>query len=183
VTRYAQFDHLVTPPCPVIGWYDTGVVTYPSLPPGYDLIEITDNDFWDNRFADGKSWGVQDNAFVDITGPPPDGPTQLQIDASAALGAGIQLTSIATPLLDGSYAVDAGTVSRINGIIGNIAGGLGLPGGDTTFLWNDTSNVGHSFTETDFKHFAAAIMNYTYPLSRILDGEILSLPDPNLTIA
>jgi hypothetical protein len=178
--RYGQFDHSLTPPAPVTGWYDTDVFTYPFLPPSYDLLQVTDPTFWDNRLT--GLWGVSGGAFVDIT-PPPSGPTELQLSASAALLAGIQLTSIGTPALDGSYAVDPATAARINGIIAGIAGGLGLPGGGSTFLWPDTSANGHAFDVTNYKNFAAAVMNYTYVLNQIVDGAVLSLPDFNITIA
>lgn len=179
MTRYASFDHLATPPAPVTGWWDTGEFDYgASLPPGYDLLEITDNGFWEDRLT--GTWGVEDGAIVSIT---PSGPTELQTQASAALLAGIQLTSIATPALDGSYAVDPVTAARINGIIAGIAGGLGLPGGGGTFLWEDTSKVGRAFSETNFKNFATAVMNYTYVLNQIVSGTVLALPDFNITIA
>lgn len=181
MTRYASFDHTATPPCPVTGWYDTELFYYPSLPPAYDLFEITDSGFWDDRLT--GLWGIEDGAIVAITPDVPDGPTELQLSAVAAILAGIQLTSIATPALDGSYAVDQATASRINGIIAGIAGGLGLPGGDTTFLWEDTSGVGRAFSDANFKNFAAAVMNYTYTLNQIISGTVLALPDFNITIA
>lgn len=182
MTRFASFDHTVTPPCPVTGWYDTDLFTYPVMPPGYNLQEVTDNTFWTTGRFVGQ-WGVAAGAFVDITPAPPAGPTVLQQQASAALFAGIQLTSIATPALDGSYAVDPGTVARINGIIATIAGGLGLPGGGATFLWKDTSGGDRAFSQTNFKNFAAAVMNYSYTLNRIIGGTVLALPDFNITIA
>jgi hypothetical protein len=178
--RYGQFDHLATAPAPVLGWYDTDVITYPSLPAMLDLLEVTDPTFWDNRLT--GYWGVTSGAFVDIT-PVPPSPTLLQQSAIAALIAGIVLTSIATPALDGTYANDPGTVPQINGIVANIAAGLGLPSGTSTFLWLDTSNAGHAFTANDFKNFAAAISGYNYTLSLIVGGAILALPDFNITIA
>ena len=178
--RYGNFDHLATPPAPVLGWYDTDVFTYSFLPPMYDMLLITDPTFWDNRTT--GFWGVTSGAFVDIT-PVPPSPTLLQQNAAAALLAGIILTSIATPALDGSYANDPLTVPHINGIVANIAAGLGLPSGTSTFLWLDTSNAGHAFTADDFKNFAAAISGYNYTLSLIVGGAILTLPDFNITIA
>lgn len=46
--RYAWFDHTVADPSPVMGWYDTDALTYPSLPPAADLLAMT-NDQWAAR--------------------------------------------------------------------------------------------------------------------------------------
>jgi hypothetical protein len=181
MTRYAQFDHTASPPCPVLGWYDTDVFDYPSLPPSYDLLEVTDDTFWANRFA--NPWGVMGGTFVDITPEPPPPLTELQQSALDALNAGIQLTSLGTGSLDGSYLVDPGTQININGIVAGIGAGNGIPGGGATFNWNDSSRVPHAFSETNFKNFAAAVTNYVYTLNQIIDGVILALPDPNITIA
>lgn len=182
MTRYASFDHLATPPAPVTGWYDTAVLDYgSSLPQAYDLVEVTDDTFWANRLT--GFWGVTDGAFVDITPTPPDGPTELQQQAVAALAAGIQLTSLGTGSLNGSYAVDPSTTLQISGVVAGIGAGLGLPGGGVTFIWPDTSGGPHSFDETNFKNFATAVSTYVYVLNQIIAGAILALPDSNITIA
>jgi len=101
----------------------------------------------------------------------------------AALLAGIILTSLATGALDGTYDVSPATQIQISGVVAGIGAGLGLPGGGGTFNWPDTSGVPHSFDETNFKNFATAVSTYVYTLNQIIGGAILSLPDPNITIA
>lgn len=182
MTRYAYFDHLATPPALVLGWYDTGLINYGSnLPELFDLVEVTDDTFWANRLT--GVWGVEDGAFVDITPAPPTPATTLQQDAAAALLAGIVLTSLATGALNGSYDVSPATQTQVGGVVAGIGAGIGLPGGGGTFLWPDTSGTPHAFSETNFKNFAAAVSGYTYVLNQIVGGAVLSLPDPNLTIA
>lgn len=180
MTRYASFDSTAIPPAPVTGWYDTGLFTYPSLPPDFDLLEIDDDTFWDNRMT--GLWGVTARTFVNIT-PTPSGPTELQQQAMAALAAGIVLTSLSTGALDGTYDVSLQTTTSMSSVVAGIGAGLGLPGGASTFNWPDTSGSSHAFTETNFKNFATAVTGYTYTLNQIIGGAILPLPDFNLTIA
>lgn len=182
MTRYAYFDHAQDAPQPVLGWYDTGLVDYgATLPASNDLLEVTDDTFWTNRLA--ATWGVDDGAFVNITPSPAPPPTELEQQAIAALAAGIQLTSLSTGSLNGTYDVSQPTQVRINGVMSGIGAGVGLPGGGATFNWPDTSGNAHAFSETNFKNFAAAVTNYTYTLNEIIAGTILPLPDFNITIA
>ncbi len=179
MTRYANFDHTITPLSPVLGWYDTDVFAYNSLPSLDDLIEITDNDVWDNR-TNGQ-WGVQSGAVIPIVTP--SATTPLQDSAAVALYAGILLTSIGTGALNGSYDVSPPSQTGISGVVAGIGAGIGLPGGGGTFNWFDTSGTPHAFSSVNFKNFATAVSNYTYTLNQIIGGEILTLPDFNITIA
>jgi hypothetical protein len=178
MTQYAYYDHTITPTSPVIGWYDTAVFTYPSLPPMIDLIEVTDTDVWANRTS--GQWGVNSGQVIPIIIP---GPTTLQLQASAALLAGIVLTSLNSGTLDGTYDVSPQSTQSMAGVLAGIGAGIGLPGGGATFLWPDTSGTPHAFNATNFKNFAAAASGYTYTLNQIIGGAILPLPDFNITIA
>ncbi len=82
----------------------------------------------------------------------------------AAIAAGIVITSTATPALDATYAIDPTMQQRVQAIIAGITAGKGLPGGGSTFLWEDKSMIHHAFTSTDFVNFAAAIEDYVYGL-------------------
>lgn len=182
MTRYAYFDHTQSVPQPVLGWYDTAIVNYGSaLPALNNLLEVTDDTFWNNRLS--AIWAVDDGTFVDISPAPPAPPTTLQQDAAAAISAGIILTSLATGALNGSYDVSPQTQIQIGGVVAGIGAGIGLPGGGGTFLWPDTSGTPHAFSEANFKNFATAVSGYTYVLNQIVGGAILSLPDVNITIA
>lgn len=179
MTRYANYDHTITPLSPVLGWYDTDVFEYPSLPPIEDLIEVTDDAVWNNR-TDGR-WGVQAGLVIPIVTP--SSTTPLQNSAIAAQYAGIVLTSIGTGAINGTYDVSPTTLNRISGVVAGIGAGLGLPGGGGTFNWLDTSGAAHAFSAVNFKNFATAVSNYTYTLDQIINGVILTLPDFNITIA
>ena len=57
MSKFAQFDSTAAAPQPVIGWYDTDLLNYPSLPPATDLLELSDAQ-WSARnetpFVDGN---------------------------------------------------------------------------------------------------------------------------------
>lgn len=179
MTKYANYDHTIATYSPVLGWYDTDVFEYPSLPPMEDMIEVTDPDVWTNR-TNGQ-WCVQTEQIIPLVTP--SSTTPLQQSAIAALYAGILLTSIGTGALNGTYDVSPLTQASINGVIAGIGAGIGLPGGSGTFNWPDTSGTQHAFSETNFKNFATAVSGYTYTLNQIIGGAILTLPDFNITIA
>jgi hypothetical protein len=82
----------------------------------------------------------------------------------AAMAAGIEITSTATPTLNAAYAIDPTMQQRIQGIVAGITAGKGLPGGGSTFEWEDQSAIPHVFTSADFVNFAAAVENYVYGL-------------------
>ncbi len=50
MSKFAQFDPTATAPQPVIGWYNTDLLTYPNLPATANLLELTQAQ-WDGRFA------------------------------------------------------------------------------------------------------------------------------------
>jgi hypothetical protein len=80
MTQYASFDHTVSDPKPVKGWYDTGALTYPSLPASADLLELT-SEQWAARLT--GQWAVSGGALVPYT--PPVVPVPLSQRALAAL--------------------------------------------------------------------------------------------------
>lgn len=66
MARFASFDPSTSSPHPVIGWYDTGVFTYPSMPPDAALLPVTDSQ-WEARMANPSGWLVQAGALVAMT--------------------------------------------------------------------------------------------------------------------
>lgn len=83
---------------------------------------------------------------------------------AAALMAGIQITSTATPSLNGTYPVDDTTQGKITGIAAGINSNKGLPGGGSTFNYPDITGTMHAFGAADFLNFAAAVETYVYGL-------------------
>lgn len=119
-----------------------------------------------------QGWTYDGTTFAAPVVPPPSVAQQ----AAAMLAAGIQIASTGTPALNGTYACDPTTYQRIGGIVAAIAGGLGLPGGGSTFNWPDTAGVPHEFTATAFTDFARAVMNFEYALNAVIAANAGTLP-------
>lgn len=85
---------------------------------------------------------------------------------NALLAAGIAITSTATPALDGTYAVDAGSQAQIAAIVTGINAGKGFPEGAASVAYPDVTGALHSFSATsDFVNFAAALEAYVYQVN------------------
>jgi hypothetical protein len=80
MAQYALFDHTTSAPAPVLGWYDTGVFTYPSLPDSSDLLALT-SEQWAARLT--GHWAVSNGVLVAYT--PPVVPVPMPRQATAAL--------------------------------------------------------------------------------------------------
>jgi hypothetical protein len=98
--------------------------------------------------------------------------------------AGITLTSISTPSLNGNYPLDPTSQSYITSVAASIANGKGLPGKGSrrlSFIFN-----GVSFTSANFLNFASAVRDYVYNLVQDLQQIVTtgtgSLPTSNITI-
>lgn len=74
MTQYAYFNSNIAAPSPVIGWFDTGALTYPNLPIAADLLVMTQAQ-WNARLT-GR-WAVADGALVAYTPPAPIADTRL----------------------------------------------------------------------------------------------------------
>ena len=70
--KYARFDSTITEgPAPVLGWLDTDLVSYPSLPPDADLLEMTAEQ-WARRMK--GCWAVEAGDLVSAPAPVPPAP-------------------------------------------------------------------------------------------------------------
>lgn len=103
------------------------------------------------------------------------------------MGAGVQVHSTGTPALNGTYPLDESTQQKIMGIVSGIAAGRGLPGGGSTFYWQDVTGAAHSFDSTAFLNFSAGLESFLYAYSQALGtlvaGGSASLPTQPVTIA
>ena len=103
------------------------------------------------------------------------------------INGGIVLTSTGTPTLNGTYSTTELAQSGITAIVTGIAAGLGLPGGGTTFQYLDSSNIAHTFDQSHFTAFAAAVRNFVYEckitLAAIQTGGTATFPSNVVTIA
>src|ERR1700688_568043 len=96
--------------------------------------------------------------------------------AAAAFSAGIQITSSATPALNGTYAIDAVHQQLIAAEQLYILTKGTFTNGGTTKPWLDASNVAHTFPSTaEFTAFAEAVAQY---LDALMSGAAPSQPSP-----
>lgn len=100
----------------------------------------------------------------------------------AYLATGIVLTSTGNPALNGVYPLDAQSQAQITGIATSIAAGRGLPGGGSTFLYQD-----HPFSSADWLNFATACEGWVYDTFQALGEMVIagsgSLPSTAVSIA
>lgn len=78
MTQYAQYDSRAASPSPVIGWYDTGVISYPNLPSTSNLVILT-SDQWAARL--NGHWAVTGGNLVAYTPPSPTMDTRIEAKA------------------------------------------------------------------------------------------------------
>lgn len=178
MTQYAQYDPTVPAPSPVIGWYDTGVLAYPNLPPLAALIAVP-GAIWANRVP--GPWAVSAGAIVAYTPPPPVLTVAQQ--AGVLLSEPVNIVCTSLPALDGAYAADQTSQAQITSIASAIAAGLGLPGGGATFDWYDSTGSSHPWPATQFTALAKAVMNFVYAANQVAMGNGTTLPSQTLTIA
>ncbi len=102
------------------------------------------------------------------------------------ISGGLTLTSTGTPALNGTYAVDTQAQHNISSIMSGIANGLGLPGGGSTFTYQDQSGVSHSFDATHFSALAKAVRDFVYncdiTLATIVQGGTATYPINSIVI-
>ncbi|NML99653.1 hypothetical protein HHL24_17135 [Paraburkholderia sp. RP-4-7] len=103
--------------------------------------------------------------------------------AMAAMAAGLTIASTATQAIDATYAVDQVSQMDIIAIETSLNAGKGFPGGATTFNYPDTSGMMHTFSESNFTDFAAAVRDYVYALKSVIAGSSSALPTASTTIA
>jgi hypothetical protein len=143
--QYAQFDPAVAYPSPVIGWFDTDAINYPTLPDPAGMLVLTQEQ-WDGRVT--GLWAVSAGALVAFVPPPPVlSPEQQAADELAArIGNGIAITSTGTPALNATYALDSDTMDQIGSVARDFGSGLGLPGDIETFTYPDATGVPRTFS-------------------------------------
>jgi hypothetical protein len=77
----------------------------------------------------------------------------------------IAVNSTSSPALNGSYAFDATTQSKMLAVSLYISVNGKFPAGQTTFPWPDASGAMHSFTTTaQFRSLATALADYATAL-------------------
>lgn len=106
----------------------------------------------------------------------------LLAQAQAALLSGVNIHSAGAPTLDAVYACDPVSQMDIISIETGLNAGKGFPGGSTTFGYPDIKGVLHSFSESNFANFAAAVRDYVYALNSVVAGAATDLPSTPVMI-
>lgn len=93
--KFARFDHAAPSPSPVIGWYDTDAIEYPTLPDKADLLPMTEGE-WAVRMerfyaVKGKGTAASPRLLVALDPPaqsamPYDVPKLLAVERIGAAG-------------------------------------------------------------------------------------------------
>ncbi|ERJ35955.1 hypothetical protein L810_1213 [Burkholderia sp. AU4i] len=156
---------------------------------GVNAIQITDAQFFvvmRSKFG-WQGWTVVNGELTPPTvadPSPEDLASQALVTAAQnAFLSGIKIVSGSTPAVDGTYAVDQVSQMDILAIETSINAGKGFPGGAATFNYPDTSGVMHTFSETSFTNFAAAVRDYVYALKSCMSGSLSALPSQTSSIA
>jgi hypothetical protein len=164
----------------IIAFYDSEDSPVPN---GVAVIEITDAE-WQSCLG-SSGYTVSNGSLV-----PPVAPTaaemaaqELVLSAQSMFGTGIAISSTSSPALNGTYACDQLSQMDIIAIETSINAGKGFPGGATTFNYPDVSGAAHTFTESNFSDFAAAVRDYVYALKSVLAGTSQTLPGKATVIA
>ncbi len=82
--KYALFDPAVADPKPVIGWYDTDSLKYPTMPPADSLFVLTYAQ-WVSHFSNPDGFAVAGGALETYTAPVPPAPQQPILKAELSL--------------------------------------------------------------------------------------------------
>ena len=91
--------------------------------------------------------------------------TDTQITLASKIAAGIVITSTGTPALSGTYALDATTLSQIGPVARDATGGLGLPGGGSTFSYPDASGTPRVLTAETIQGLYKAMRDCLFALN------------------
>jgi hypothetical protein len=174
--KYAEYDSTGA----IIAFYDS---EDSPVPAGMTTIEITDEQ-WQTCLTH-PGWTVADEELV---APVPPSAAQLAAaalvqSAYSALSAGLIITSTGTPALNGTYAVDQLSQMDVIAIETSLNAGKGFPGGAATFGYPDAAGAMHSFSQTNFTDFAAAIRDYVYGCRAVIAETSTTLPSNSVQIA
>jgi hypothetical protein len=148
---------------------DTTIVSYFACP--------QDPAVWPNQAAIDSA----DPRYLAFLNPPPTPATI----AAAALSAGLAVTSTSTPAVNGTYALDPVTQSKIAAMVLTIQVNGTFPNSMTAYPWPLLNGAFVTFPNvTVFKDWATALSNYVAVLDLYAAGAPgVALPSASTTIA
>jgi hypothetical protein len=182
MAQFAYFNSAVAAPSPVIGWYDTALFDYPTLPPSADLHAVTDAQ-WSGRLTNPSGWAVSAGELVAYT-PPAPAPTLAQ-QAAAASVAGIEIAlNGSITLAPTPFPTDPNAQSAIS-MMNQMALAGTLPTGFAAYEMVDANGLWHEFTAAQYQKIADAIADFVAVNRLIAAGNPrapTSLPFASITI-
>ena len=111
------------------------------------------------------------------------GPT-IEERAAAAIAAGVAITSLSTPALNGIYPCHEGAQAKVAAVSLYIKTNGRFPGGVTQFPWLDVDGAIHLFPTNDqFQQAATAIADYVALIDFAAIGHAADLPAPPAPIS
>jgi len=170
---YAHFDPKIPDPKPVIGWYDTSAMRYPNLPPPEEMLELSPED-WAQRMS--GQWAVVGGRLTQYVPALPKMSTTQQV--LAAESAGVTVRCVAHPEVDGIYAIDSATLSRLS-LIGFSVDKLEST---SSFSWPDKSGAHHLFPDSaTFLAFVHTVARYIAAIqAAVAANSPLPLPEVDI---
>lgn len=158
------------------GFYDPAFGPVPSA-----AIPISQAQ-WQQWIADTNGLAWDGGGLVSYTAPVVmPSPTQL---ATAALMAGLNVTSASTPAIDGRYALDPASQAKIAAVEIYILKNGGFPGTIASYPWPLLGGGLVTFPSTAvFQAWATAIADYVSALDIIIAGNSGALPPATIAIA
>ena len=158
-----------------IVWELVSGVAPPEAHPALVYVDVTSV-----SPAPQEGWTATETGGVWSFAAPVATPAQ---GANAMLAQGCQIVSTGTPALNGTYALDPATQSRIQAEIISILVNGTFTNGGTTIAWPDVSGAAHSCTIAQFKALATALGGCVTTLIGIAQANSGTLPTQPVTIA
>ena len=186
MTQFAYYDHTVSAPSPILGWYDTGAFDYPNLPVAANLQALTPEQ-WAARMS--GAWAVSGGALVPYTPPAPVlTPAQ---QAQAALAGGLTITSPTLGLVGVTFAAGEDTWTLVLSELAalQLSGSAAFADGDTVVHWPDIASTPaspslHVFTPAQFSAFAKTLGAFVAGCRNTIIGKPgATVPAASVTIA
>lgn len=103
--------------------------------------------------------------------------------ADSAIASGVNITSTATPAINGTFACDAVSQAEIASEMLFILTNGGFTNGASALPWPDITGKAIAFpSPAVFKAWATAVANYVAAVKAYGNGIASDLPSPNITI-
>ncbi|HEY1441395.1 MAG TPA: hypothetical protein VGF65_11265 [Mycobacterium sp.] len=178
--QYAQINPS-DPDRHVIGWYDTDLLDYPTLPPSEAMFQVTEAE-WEGRMANTAGWAVDASGRLIEHAAQPLEPPTLADHAYMALNQPATIECASMPELNANYSVTDEARTRMSSVVGlyNATGRLSRAG--DSIEWVDVAGSVYTWPAAQFLNFVEAVTTYTHELTLIMSTNTGTLPSNVLAI-